>query len=511
MEPGRLRYPGPEIPAQGRRADASSRGRGGRGAVFLWRRKADTEALAALPKAERSGGETSAKQCFDRLAGTWTYWGWKGGYFNTEADASAFYDELRVMLARQMGAPNSPQWFNTGLHWAYGIDGPAQGHYYVDYRTGKVRASDSAYEHPQPHACFIQSVADDLVNEGGIMDLWVREARLFKYGSGTGSNFSKLRADGEKLSGGGRSSGLMSFLKIGDRAAGAIKSGGTTRRAAKMVIVDADHPDIEQYIDWKVVEEQKVAALVAGSKLAAKHLNRIMAACHEHGEFDPAANPALKREIRLARRAMIPENYVQRVIQLARQGVTEIDFKVYDTDWESEAYVTVAGQNANNTVRVANDFLERVETGADWQLTRRTDGAVTKTLPARKLWDRIAHAAWASADPGLQFDTTINDWHTCPASGRINASNPCSEYMFLDDTACNLASLNLLAFLEEDGGFAVEDFRHAVRVWTIVLEISVMMAQFPSKEIARLSYVYRTLGLGYANLGGLLDGLGHPL
>src|SRR5689334_12287137 len=414
------------------------------------------------------------------------------------------------MLARQMGAPNSPQWFNTGLHWAYGIDGPAQGHYYVDHRTGKVRASDSAYEHPQPHACFIQSVADDLVNEGGIMDLWVREARLFKYGSGTGSNFSKLRADGEKLSGGGRSSGLMSFLKIGDRAAGAIKSGGTTRRAAKMVIVDADHPDIEQYIDWKVVEEQKVAALVAGSKLAAKHLNRIMQACHEHGEFDPAANPALKREIRLARRAMIPENYIQRVIQLARQGKTGIDFKIYDTDWESEAYVTVAGQNANNTVRVTNDFLERVETGSDWQLTRRTDGAVTKTLPARALWDRIAHAAWASADPGLQFDTTINDWHTCPASGRINASNPCSEFMFLDDTACNLASLNLLAFLDEDGGFVVDDFRHAVRLWTVVLEISVMMAQFPSREIARLSYAYRTLGLGYANLGGFLMASGIP-
>jgi ribonucleoside-diphosphate reductase alpha chain len=477
---------------------------------WLWRRVADTAALAALPKQERSMGETSARQCFDRLAGTWTYWGWKGGYFDAESDARAFYDELRVMLARQMGAPNSPQWFNTGLYWAYGIDGPAQGHYYVDHRTGKVRVSDSAYEHPQPHACFIQSVADDLVNDGGIMDLWVREARLFKYGSGTGSNFSRLRADGERLSGGGKSSGLMSFLKIGDRAAGAIKSGGTTRRAAKMVIVDADHPDIEQFIDWKVVEEQKVAALVAGSKLAARHLNRIMAACHEHGAFSPAENPALKREIRLARRAMIPENYIQRVIQLARQGQTGIDFRIYDTDWESEAYVTVAGQNANNTVRVANDFLERVETGGDWQLTRRTDGAVTKTLPARELWDKIAHAAWASADPGLQFDTTINDWHTCPESGRINASNPCSEYMFLDDTACNLASLNLLGFLDEDGSFAVEDFRHAVRLWTIVLEISVMMAQFPSREIARLSYAYRTLGLGYANLGGFLMASGIP-
>src|SRR5882762_8650869 len=477
---------------------------------WLWRRAADEAGLALLPKAEHSCGETSARQVFDRMAGTWTYWGWKGGYFDGEEDARAFYDELRLMLARQMGAPNSPQWFNTGLYWAYGIDGPAQGHYYVDYRTGKLRASESAYEHPQPHACFIQSVADDLVNEGGIMDLWVREARLFKYGSGTGSNFSKLRGDGERLSGGGRSSGLMSFLKIGDRAAGAIKSGGTTRRAAKMVIVDADHPDIEAYIDWKVIEEQKVAALVAGSKLASRHLNQIMAACREEAEdpFDPAKNPALKREIRAARRAMIPENYVQRVIQFARQGYASIDFRTYDTDWDSEAYLTVAGQNSNNTVRVTNDFLERVQSGADWQLIRRTDGKVSKTMPAAELWDKIAHAAWASADPGLQFDTTINDWHTCAESGRINASNPCSEYMFLDDTACNLASLNLLTFRNDDGSFAVEDFRHAVRLWTLVLEISVMMAQFPSKEIARLSYAYRTLGLGYANLGGLLMAMG---
>src|SRR5579884_2742140 len=296
---------------------------------WLWRRKADEALLALLPKEERYGGETSAKQCFDRLAGTWTYWGWKGGYFDTEADARAFFDELRLMLARQMGAPNSPQWFNTGLYWAYGIDGPAQGHYYVDHKTGKVRASDSAYEHPQPHACFIQSVADDLVNEGGIMDLWVREARLFKYGSGTGSNFSKLRGDGERLSGGGRSSGLMSFLKIGDRAAGAIKSGGTTRRAAKMVIVDADHPDIEDFIDWKVREEHKVAALVAGSKIVKKHLKAVLRACvncEGDGDdcFNPEKNPALKREIRHARRAEVPDNYIKRVIQFGKQGYTDI-------------------------------------------------------------------------------------------------------------------------------------------------------------------------------------------
>jgi ribonucleoside-diphosphate reductase alpha chain len=478
--------------------------------AWLWRRTADEGMLALLPKEERYGGETSAKQCFDRLAGTWTYWGWHGGYFDTEEDAHAFYDELRYMLATQMGAPNSPQWFNTGLHWAYGIDGPAQGHYYVDFKSGKVRASESAYEHPQPHACFIQSVADDLVNEGGIMDLWVREARLFKYGSGTGSNFSKLRGDGEKLSGGGRSSGLMSFLKIGDRAAGAIKSGGTTRRAAKMVIVDADHPDIEQYIDWKVIEEEKVAALVAGSKITAKHLNLILAACRGDGEdrLDPAKNPALRAEIRAARKAMIPENYIQRVIQFARQGFEKIDFRTYDTDWDSEAYLTVAGQNSNNTVRITNAFLDRVRKNESWDLIRRTDGKVAKTMPARELWDRIGYAAWASADPGVQFDTTINEWHTCPESGRINASNPCSEYMFLDDTACNLASLNLMQYRREDGSFDVGDFSHAVRLWTVVLELSVMMAQFPSREIARLSYAYRTLGLGYANIGGLLMSMG---
>jgi len=475
---------------------------------WLWRRTADEGGLAALAESARHGGETNARQVFDRMAGTWTYWGWKGGYFDAEEDASAFYDEIRLMLARQIGAPNSPQWFNTGLHWAYGIDGPSQGHYYVDHQTGELNASGSAYEHPQPHACFIQSVADDLVNEGGIMDLWVREARLFKYGSGSGSNFSKIRGDGEPLSGGGRSSGLMSFLRIGDRAAGAIKSGGTTRRAAKMVIVDIDHPDIEAFIDWKVVEEQKVAALVAGSKLSAGHLNLIMAACR--GGTDPAQNPSLKLEIRSARRAMIPESYIQRVIQFARQGYSEIRFRTYDTDWESEAYVTVAGQNSNNSVRVSNDFLERVLHDGPWELTRRTDGKAVKTLRARELWEQIGHAAWASADPGLQFDTTINEWHTCPESGRINASNPCSEYNFLDDTACNLASLNLMAFRRADGSFDVAGIEHAVRLWTIVLEISVLMAQFPSREIARRSYDFRTLGLGYANLGGLLMSMGIP-
>ena len=479
---------------------------------FLWRHVADEKALEAMPEDQRYGGETSAKQVFRRLAGAWAYWGWKGGYFTTEADAQAYFDEMQLMLARQMAAPNSPQWFNTGLHWAYGIDGPAQGHHYVDYKTGKLTKSTSSYEHPQPHACFIQGVKDDLVNEGGIMDLWVREARLFKYGSGTGTNFSHLRGEGEKLSGGGKSSGLMGFLKIGDRAAGAIKSGGTTRRAAKMVIVDADHPDIEAFIDWKVKEEQKVASLVAGSKMHEKMLNGLFAAVKgwdgsAEDAVDPAKNTQLKDAVRAAKKVAIPETYVKRVLDYAKQGYTSIEFPTYDTDWDSEAYSSVSGQNSNNSIRVTDAFLKAIENDEDWALLSRVNGEATKTIKARDLWEKVGHAAWACADPGIQYHDTVNAWHTCPEDGPIRGSNPCSEYMFLDDTACNLASMNLLKFYK-DGQFDAEAYIHATRLWTLTLEISVMMAQFPSKEIAQLSYDFRTLGLGYANIGGLLMNMG---
>ncbi|MGH9868727.1 MAG: adenosylcobalamin-dependent ribonucleoside-diphosphate reductase [Candidatus Polarisedimenticolia bacterium] len=864
--------------------------------VPAWLRRSvpDEAALGRMPKAQRNGMERDARQVFRRLAGCWTYWGFKGGYFDSEDDAQAFYEEMLHMLAAQMASPNSPQWFNTGLHWAYGIDGPAQGHHHVDPKTGEVKKSESAYEHPQPHACqpwhalistphgpmaigeivegnrvglevfdrdgvtrvaavksngekpvlrlvlangntveatpdhlvwaapadtpagrgyqfveagtvrpgmrllqrtttgisprgaddarevseailagwlqgdgfvgqydhgtnrsltaefmtcneeeyefllphihrilegvhrhvrvvstqtegllvrrirlygeplrpflekyglqergldmrvpqavrtggrqvaaaylkalfqadgtvrehegptdsfdvvlgsiseqmlgdvqrmlanmgiygrlspcrdrredrhtywqlsigyqserrkfseqigfvssdkteklerslredvrgkaipdarhetvvrveylgllpvydiqtdsgnyltgnvvvhncFIQGVSDDLVNEGGIMDLWTREARLFKYGSGTGSNFSRLRGEGEPLSGGGRSSGLMSFLKIGDRAAGSIKSGGTTRRAAKMVCLDIDHPDVSEFINWKMVEEQKVAALVAGSRLHSEHLNAIIGACHEAGgngshptpaqplnggRFDLRKNAALRKAVAAARAVRIPENYILRVIELARQGYTGIRFDEYDTKWDGRAYGTVSGQNSNNSVRLTNTFLETVQADGDWKLLRRTDGKVHHTVKARDLWEEICFAAWACADPGLQFDTTINEWHTCPEDGRINASNPCSEYMFLDDTACNLASLNLMKFREDDTPrFDVDGFRHATHLWTMTLEISVMMAQFPSHRIAELSYRFRTLGLGYANLGSLLMVSGIP-
>jgi ribonucleotide reductase alpha subunit len=607
------------------------------------------------------GPETDARQVFHRLAGTWTYWGYKYGYFDTEADAHVYYDEMCAMLARQIGAPNSPQWFNTGLHWAYGIAGPAQGHHFVDPGTGKLTTATSAYEHPAPHACYIQSVSDDLVNEGGIMDLWVREARIFKYGAGSGSNFSALRGSGEKLSGGGNSSGLMSFLRVGDRAAGSIKSGGTTRRAAKMVVLDLDHPDIEEFIGWKVSEEQKVSDLVTGSIVCEKHLNLIMKACWtdkvpDAARLDPALNPELKSAMRTALAMGIPPANLQYALDFAKQGYKELFIETYDTGWDSKAYGTVSGQNSNNSVRIPNEFFARLDAGQNWDMTRRTDGRVSASVPASDLWEKIALAAWQVADPGLQFDTTINEWHTCPSDGRINASNPCvtgdtlvstvdgprridelvgkaafvigsdgaphfvssifptgvkpvyqlrteggrelrltadhkvltanrgdvaakdlttadeivtasilvavhagpnatlenarhniskdrfasldyvgeeavfdltepdtshfvanglvvhncSEYLFLDDTGCNLASLNLVTFLDQAGHFEAKRFADACRLWTTTLEISVTMAQFPSAIIAQRSYDYRTLGLGYANMGTMLMRMGLP-
>lgn len=398
---------------------------------------------AGVPQPDGSlGRETSVKQVAHRMANCWRVWGERYGYFASFDDAQIFYEELVYSILNQACVPNSPQWFNTGLYESYGIKGKPQGHYYVDQVDGQLKKSTSAYERPQPHACFILSVDDDLVNDGGIMDLWVREARIFKYGSGVGTNFSSLRGEGEKLSGGGTSSGLMSFLKIGDRAAGAIKSGGTTRRAAKMVCLDLDHPEIEKFINWKVEEEQKVGALIAAG---------------------------------------------------------------YPSDYEGEAYRTVSGQNSNNSVRIPNSFFEKLEKDEDWELTARSDGRVMKKVPSRELWNQIAYAAWRCADPGTQYNTTINEWHTCPEGGEIRASNPCSEYMFLDNTACNLASANLMKFYDfETGTLDVEGFEYTCRLWTTVLEISVLMAQFPSKEVAQLSYEYRTLGLGYANLGTLL-------
>ncbi|MDR0498590.1 MAG: adenosylcobalamin-dependent ribonucleoside-diphosphate reductase, partial [Holophagales bacterium] len=457
-------------------------------------------------------GERDSRQVFHRLAGAWRHWGEQHGYFDSSEDAQCFYDELVYMLANQMCAPNSPQWFNTGLHFAYGITGPAQGHSYADPVSGEIKRSTSAYEHPQPHACFIQSVSDDLVNDGGIMDLLKREARIFKYGSGTGTNFSKIRSAEEPLSGGGYSSGLMSFLQVADRAAGAIKSGGTTRRAAKMVCLDLDHPDIESFVDWKVQEERKVAMMSAGSLLVGKHWNSLCEAVESSPTQDanPRTNEKFRRALIKAKKDGVPGPFLTQSIQRLAMGDFRRDLKIFDTAWDSEAYATVSGMNSNNSVRVPEAFMKSLENNGTWDLVRRTNGNVTKTIKTCDLWDRINYAAWACADPGIQFDTTINEWHTCPEDGRINASNPCSEYMFLDDTACNLASMNLCAFLNPNGSFDIAGYRHAIRLWTVVLEISVLMAQFPSEQIARLSYDFRTLGLGYANLGAMLMRLGIP-
>ncbi len=459
-----------------------------------------------------TGSETSIKQVAKRMASTWRYWGEKYGYFEKKKDADAFEDEVQWMIANQMAVPNSPQWFNTGLAHTYGIKGNAQGHYYVDPETEEVKKSEDAYTRPQPHACFIQNVEDNLVGNQGIFDLMVKEARLFKYGSGTGTNFSKIRGKGESLSGGGVSSGLISFLKVIDSAAGSIRSGGTTRRAAKMVIVDIDHPEIEDYIHWKVKEEQKVASLVTGSYINKHYLTTIISSAKEDG-IDPEKNPFLKKTIREAKKNFVPLNYIKKALMFVENGgkVEDFVYETYDTDFRSEAYATVSGQNSNNSIRIENDFLEAVKKDRPWDLVNRTDGKVNKTVSASALWEKIAQSAWASADPGIQFHTTINEWHTCPKDGEIRGSNPCSEYMFLDETACNLYQINVGKFYNDDTGeFDIDSYKHCIRLCTIILEISVLMSQLPSKEMAKGTYTYRTLGLGFANVGSMLMRMGVP-
>ncbi len=391
----------------------------------------------------KAGSETSAKQTVHRVAHTIRTFGEERGYFATAEDAEAFEQELKFLCITQRGAFNSPVWFNCGLYHEYGVVGDA-GNYAWDFAKGQVVEIENAYARPQCSACFIQKVDDSLM---GIFDLMKNEAKLFKYGSGTGSNFSNIRSKYEILSGGGISSGLMSFLEVLDRGAGAIKSGGTTRRAAKMVVLDVDHPEIRDFVNWKVESEKKAKALIDAG---------------------------------------------------------------YSGDWRGEAYHTVSGQNSNNSVRVMDEFMEAVEKKGKFWTKFRTDGKKHEEINAEELFEEICRAAWSCADPGLQFDTTINDWHTSPVTGRINGSNPCSEYMFLDDTACNLASLNLVKFLNDDGSFDVAAYRHAVEIFFIAQEILVDLSSYPTVSIAKNSHDYRPLGLGYANLGTLLMMLGVP-
>ena len=387
------------------------------------------------------GHESSLKQVINRI--TLALRNHSEGYFKSPEDCRAFTDEIAYMLSHQYGAFNSPVWFNVGIHDAYGVNG-GNGNYCWNYGAHCIRSAPDSYERPQASACFIQSVEDDL---GSIFDLVRNESRVFKYGSGTGTNFSKLRGKTEKLSGGGTSSGVMSFLEVFDKGAGATKSGGITRRAAKMVILDADHPEIIDFVRWKMREEKKVAALVAGG---------------------------------------------------------------YPADFNGEAYHTVSGQNSNNTVRIPDSFMEKLEDGGKWQTIARTTGQMVEEMPAETLWDEIAKSAWACADPGVQFDGPIQRWNTCKASGRINATNPCSEFVWLDDTACNLASLNLVKFLRQDGSFDCELYEHSVRMLVIAQDILVTMSSYPTEKIAQNSNDYRPIGLGYANLGGMLMALGVP-
>ena len=391
------------------------------------------------------GRETSVRQLIHRVAHTIRTAGEQlGGYFDTAEDAEVFEAEMDHILVHQIGAFNSPVWFNCGLHHEYGIKGSG-GNFAWDFERQESVEVENSYSRPQCSACFIQSIDDDLMS---IFELIKTEAKIFKYGSGTGTNFSRLRSHHEKLSGGGTSSGLMSFLEVLDRGAGATKSGGTTRRAAKMVCLDMDHPEIASFINWKVREEEKARILI------------------EKGG--------------------------------------------YPADFNGEAYHTVSGQNSNNSIRVTDEFMQAALQGKEWGTYARTTGELVERLDAADLLTQISQAAWRCADPGVQFDTTINDWHTCPNSDKIRASNPCSEYMFLDDSACNLASINLIKFLDEDGNFDVEAFRHATRLFIVAQEILVDFSSYPTERITRNSHDYRPLGLGYANLGALLMVLGIP-
>jgi len=406
--------------------------------------------------------EHSMKQVADRMVGFWADALLEEGLLKDRNQWQILYDELVFALLSQKWAPNSPQWFNTGIKRNYGIDGGKGSLYYYDEKTGKVVESEDLYTRTQASACFIISIEDKLLGKNSIAEHYVSETTLFRGGSGVGTNFSSLRAKHEKLSSGGTSSGMMSFLLGFDRNAGAIKSGGTTRRAAKMVITDIDHPEVEEFISWKAHEEQKVR-------------------------------------------------------DLGKMG--------YDTSMDGEAYQTVAGQNSNNSVRVNREFMSKVmnlenEPESTFRLKGRKDNSVDRDVKVADVWNNINKSAWECADPGLQFDDTFNAWHTCPGGSdgkynakhnRINATNPCSEYAFLDNTACNLASINVYRFYEEKKhSFDIEGYVHLICLIQMILEASIYWGQFPTKEVAENSYLFRTTGLGLANLASLFMLYGYP-
>ena len=479
---------------------------------FLWASVPDTAALQALPEEERTTHEMSARQVFLRLAGMWTYWGFTFGYFDTEGDAKTFHDEIVAMLARQVMAPNSPQWFNSGLHWAYGMKGPAQGHCYGDHESGKLKLSSNAYARPQLHACFLHSVKDELVSEGGIMHLYEREMRVFKYGSGAGANMSAIRGKGEGLSSGASALGLMRFLTIGDKAAGAIHAGGLPRRAGKMVVVDIDHPDVVSFIRWKGEEQYKIAALITGARVMRKYLSGVMAAVHtgsSEARFNPQHNPALAAAVDKARRAMIPSSAIERVIAYAREGYRELHIPMYGSEADSDVFFTVSAHQTRQAVRVTDRFMEAVGNKQRFALRKRMDGHVASHQQASDMFDDLAHAAWATGEPTIQFSDTIAKNNTCPETDEIRASTPSSEYLFLDDTACPLATINLVACADGKGFINTAFFSHAVRIASIMLDISVGIAQYPSRAMARRTLDTRPIGLGIANFAPLMMRMGY--
>ncbi len=486
---------------------------------WLQKNEAHIEALNELPENIRYLGETSAKQVFVRLAGAWTYWGYKLSYFDSEESAKIFFDEMCYILCHQIASPHSPHWFNMGLHWAYGIAGDYQGHFYYDESIKTVCKTLSSYERPQSHSCFIQGVEDNLLREDGLLDLIVKEARLFKYGSDSGTNFSSIRAKGEQISSGGVSSGLMSFLKMGDISTGIMNSGGGLKLASKRVLLDVDHPEIEDFISWKLKEEQKIVSLVTGSKINHKILQLILSTCEEYNgtlndKIDINLNVKLQEVLSIAKSLMVPEKFIRKVLLLARQGIYTLDFDIFITSMDSESYKSVSGQNSNNTVVVSNTFLTKLlaeEKGEEkFDLINRGNGKVTKIVNARDLWKKINYSTWSCTEPSLNFDDAINDWHTCINDGRIKGSNTNGEYLFLDNTSCGLASINLLHFRKNDASFDTDRFSYVVSLFTMMLGICVSMTEYPSENIAELSNKYRPIGLSYCNMASYLMSLGLP-
>lgn len=501
---------------------------------WLWAQRPDEKALEALSPAERWMDETSAKQLFDRVAGAWTYWGWRAGRFDQEEDAATFYDEMRHLMAGQRFLPAGPQLRATGLNWAYGAEGHSGG-YVTDLDGTRPRKAKAGEETPCVYGAFLQSVEDDLTADGGILDLWRREAQAYKLGAASGANLSALRGCGEVLSTGRRSAGVVRFLDVGDKAASPMRQSSLSRRAPRLVSLDADHPDLLDFVKWKLREDQKAAALAAGARAMNAALETIMRAAHgDMGDdtgvdglvagadlptealSDPARNQALASAIQAARAAHVPESAVHRTLSLARQGVRELDPMDLGVDWDSETWKTVSGQNTITALRLDHGFMERAESGGDWVLTRRVDGSVADVVDAADVLDRISVATWSTHDPVLHFSGTVGDWNPVPANGPIRTSTAGGEVMFLDDTGAAAGMIGLARFLKplpskgkrHDDPVDATALAHTIRLATIALDLSISFGQAPTEALATGIWRTRPIALGMADLAGMLAAAG---